>query len=132
LFPCGTLYADEVGASLYNADMEAGKADVAASGYAGEKIVIINPTDFASIAPFGDVTYDLFRKLGLNVEIAETDWGTVVQRRASREPVEKGGWSVFHTWWTGASTANPVISARCADRAMPVGSVSTRMRKLRP
>jgi peptide/nickel transport system substrate-binding protein len=111
LFPCGTPYAREIGASLYKADIEASKADVAASGYAGEKIVIINPTDFASIAPFGDVTYDLFRKLGLNVDIAETDWGTVVQRRASREPVEKGGWSVFHTWWTGASTANPVVSA---------------------
>jgi peptide/nickel transport system substrate-binding protein len=27
-----------------------------------------------------------------------TDWGTVVQRRTSKEPVEKGGWSVMHTW----------------------------------
>ncbi len=110
-FPCGTPYGTELGTSLYKADINAAKADVKASGYAGEKIVIINPTDFASIAPFGDVTHDLFRKLGLNVEIVETDWGTVVQRRGSREPVEKGGWSVFHTWWTGSSTANPAVSA---------------------
>ena len=110
-FPCGTPYGTELGASVYKADIEGAKADIKASGYAGEKIVIINPTDFASIAPFGDVTYDLFRKLGLNVEIAETDWGTVVQRRGSREPVEKGGWSIFHTWWTGSSTANPAVSA---------------------
>jgi len=34
-----------------------------------------------------------------------------VQRRTSRSSVEKGGWSVFHTWWTGASTANPAVSA---------------------
>ena len=27
----------------------------------------------------------------MNVEIVQTDWGTVTQRRASREPVEKGG-----------------------------------------
>jgi peptide/nickel transport system substrate-binding protein len=110
-FPCGTPYGTELGASVYKADIEGAKADINASGYAGEKIVIINPTDFASIAPFGDVTYDLFRKLGLNVEIAETDWGTVVQRRGSREPVQKGGWSIFHTWWTGSSTANPAVSA---------------------
>jgi peptide/nickel transport system substrate-binding protein len=111
VFPCGTPYATEPDGALYKGDIEGAKADIAASGYAGERIVIINPTDFASIAPFGDVTYDLFRKLGLNVEIAETDWGTVVQRRTNRESVDKGGWSVFHTWWTGSSTANPAVSA---------------------
>jgi peptide/nickel transport system substrate-binding protein len=110
-FPCGTPYGSELGAPLYKADINAAKGDIEASGYAGEKIIIINPTDFLSIAPFGDVTYDLFRKLGLNVEIAETDWGTVVQRRTNRGSVDKGGWSVFHTWWTGASTANPAVSA---------------------
>jgi peptide/nickel transport system substrate-binding protein len=40
-----------------------------------------------------------------------TDWGSVVQRRATREPVEKGGWSVFHTWFTGGFIVNPVVSA---------------------
>jgi peptide/nickel transport system substrate-binding protein len=109
VFPCGTPFASEPDTT--SGDLEGAKADIAASGYAGEKIVIINPTDFASIAPLGDVTYDLFRKLGLNVEIVETDWGTVVQRRNNRESVDKGGWSVFHTWWTGSSTANPAVSA---------------------
>lgn len=110
-FPCGTPYGTELGASLYKADLKAAQADIEASGYAGEKIVIINPTDFLSIAPFGDVTYDLFRKLGLNVDIVETDWGTVVQRRTNRGPTSTGGWSIFHTWWTGSSTANPAVSA---------------------
>ena len=40
-----------------------------------------------------------------------TDWGTVVQRRTSKEPVEKGGWSVFHTWFTGGFILNPVVTA---------------------
>ena len=31
----------------------------------------------------------------MNAELQSTDWGSVVQRRATREPVEKGGWSVF-------------------------------------
>ena len=35
----------------------------------------------------------------------------MVQRRATREPVEKGGWSVFHTWFTGGFILNPVVSA---------------------
>jgi hypothetical protein len=43
--------------------------------------------------------------------LQSTDWGSVVQRRATREPVEKGGWSVFHTWFTSGFTLNPVVSA---------------------
>jgi peptide/nickel transport system substrate-binding protein len=37
---------------------------------------------------------DLFRRLGVNLDAALTDWGTVVQRRTSKEPLERGGWSV--------------------------------------
>jgi peptide/nickel transport system substrate-binding protein len=92
-------------------DLEAAKRLIKESKYKGEKVVIINPTDFATIGPLGDITYDLFGKLGLNVELVATDWGSVVQRRASREPVDKGGWSVFHTWFTGGFIMNPVVSA---------------------
>ena len=46
-------------------------------------------------------------KLGLNVDYQASDWGTVVQRRASKEPVEKGGWSIFCTGWEGLNTADP-------------------------
>jgi peptide/nickel transport system substrate-binding protein len=109
-FPCGTTYATEV-SGVAAGDIEAAKRMVEASGYKGEKTVIINPTDFASIGPLGDITNDLFKKLGINVELQATDWGTVVQRRASKEPVEKGGWSVFHTWFTGTFILNPVLTA---------------------
>src|SRR5262249_5620753 len=81
------------------------------AGYRGQKAVIINPTDFATIGPLGDITYDMFKKIGINAELQSTDWGSVVQRRATKEPVEKGGWSVFHTWFTGGVILNPVVSA---------------------
>ena len=48
------------------------------------------------------------QKIGLNVEMVATDWGTVVQRRVSREPVEKGGWSVIHTWAPSTIRYTPV------------------------
>jgi peptide/nickel transport system substrate-binding protein len=54
------------------------------------------------------VTYNLLKELGMNVEIVETDWGTVTQRRASKEPVEKGGWSIIHTWAPSVQIPNPV------------------------
>jgi peptide/nickel transport system substrate-binding protein len=110
LFPCGTRYGQEIGKDVIRGDLKAAQAALKASGYNGEKTVVLNPADVPSIAPFGHVTYDYLRKLGMNVELADTDWGSLVQRRNSKEPVEKGGWSVFHTWWFGTSLATPAIS----------------------
>ncbi|HLY89588.1 MAG TPA: ABC transporter substrate-binding protein [Acetobacteraceae bacterium] len=110
-YPCGTMYGTEVNLPVQQGDLEAAKKMIKEADYNGAKAVIINPTDFPTIGPFGDITYDMFKKLGINAELADTDWGTVVQRRASKEPVEKGGWSVFHTWFTGGFILNPVLTA---------------------
>ncbi len=32
----------------------------------------------------------------------------MVQRRAKQDAVDKGGWNVFHTFWSGLDQANPV------------------------
>jgi len=56
----------------------------------------------------GDITYDLLKQLGMNVELVAVDWATLTNRRASREPVEKGGWSLFHTWAASAVISTPV------------------------
>ncbi len=113
MWPCGTPYESTTGnASLTGPrDLERVKGMIRDAGYRGEKIVIINPTDFPTIGPFGQVTADLLRRLGMNVDLVETDWGSVVQRRASKSPPEQGGWSIFHTWWPSLSIINPAVSA---------------------
>ncbi len=47
----------------------------------------------------------------MNVDLQEMDWGSVTQRRTSREPVEKGGWSIFHTTGSAPGYSNPAVSA---------------------
>ncbi len=110
LFPCGTPYGRRATPDPISepANLDQARALIREAGYAGEKIVIINPTDFPSIAPFGQVTFEMMRKLGLNVELAETDWGSVLTRRNNRGPVSQGGWSVFHSWNNGSSIFDPV------------------------
>lgn len=113
LFPCGTPLGTE-DLSPLNApprSLDRARAALAASGYAGEKVVIINPTDFPLIAPHGQITADRLRRIGFNVELAETDWGTVVQRRVRTEPVDRGGWSIFHTFGSSLAYLNPAVSS---------------------
>ena len=113
LFPCGTPLGTE-DLSPLNApprNLDRARAALQASGYKGEKVVIINPTDFPLIGPHGQVTADRLRRVGFNIELVETDWGTVVQRRVRTEPVEQGGWSIFHTYGSALAYLNPAVSS---------------------
>jgi len=113
LFPCGTPLESEAGAGPLKGphDPAAVKAALAAAGYNGEKVVVLNPTDFPTIGPLGQVTYAALKNAGMNVELAESDWGTVIQRRTSREPTARGGWSIFHTWGSATAWATPATSS---------------------
>jgi peptide/nickel transport system substrate-binding protein len=113
LFPCATPYGTENLSELNMPprSLDRAKAALAESGYKGEKVVIINPTDFPLIGPHGQLAADVLKRIGMNVDLMESDWGTVVQRRASREPVEKGGWSIFHTYGSAMSYINPAVSS---------------------
>jgi ABC-type transport system substrate-binding protein len=79
------------------------------SGYTDQPIRLIGPTDILAPAAMTQVAADLFTRLGFNQDVALSDWGTVIQRRASREPVEKGGWSVLCTAFSSFDFADPAV-----------------------
>jgi peptide/nickel transport system substrate-binding protein len=108
LFPCGMLDGRELGTEAMPGDLSRARAALQAAGYNGEKVVIINPTDLPPIGPMGEVTYDLLKRLGMNVELAASDWGTVTKRRSSREAIDKGGWSILHTLTASSTISTPV------------------------
>jgi peptide/nickel transport system substrate-binding protein len=109
LFPKQTPYHADY-PDLMPADVAKARAMLKEAGYANQKVVIINPTDFPDIGPLGQMSADTLKRAGMNVELAETDWGTVIQRRSSREAVEKGGWSIFHTTGPAGFYGNPAMS----------------------
>src|SRR3546814_10911509 len=76
------------------------------SGYKGEKIVIMAPTDLLSIAQLPLVTAPLLREIGFNVDLQTMDWQTLVGRRAKKDPIDQGGWHIFHTSWYVRSEAH--------------------------
>jgi peptide/nickel transport system substrate-binding protein len=112
-FTCGTPMANEAGAEVLKArrDLEKAKQLIQEAGYNGERIVILSATDQPIVHSQGLVTTELLGSLGLNVELQASDWGTLLQRRAIRKPVEEGGWSMFHTWWGGTDLTDPAVNA---------------------
>lgn len=100
-------YTEAGGDVMKRPNMEAARRLLAESGYANEPVTCLVGQDQPLLKPMGDVTADLLRRLGMNVDFVATDWGTVGQRRAMRNPPGQGGWSMFHTWHAGADTVNP-------------------------
>ena len=120
----GTPMASEVGMEALNSprDMTKVKADLKAAGYNGERVVLMSATDFPVLKAMADVTADMMKRAGLNVDYVATDWGSVVARRAKKESVEQGGWSAFCTAWAGTDHLNPAghLSIRAnGDAAWP-------------
>jgi peptide/nickel transport system substrate-binding protein len=110
-FPPGTPLASDAGLEALTSarDIEKVKRDLTAAGYNGERVVLMAASDFPSLNALAQVTHDMLRRVGMNVEYVSTDWGTVVQRRASRELPERGGWNMFCTFWAGVDMFSPGV-----------------------
>lgn len=88
-------------------DVALAKRLVAESGYKGEPILLMSPTDQPAISQLTHVTRSLFQSVGLNVDYRSMDWATQVSRRANQGPPDKGGWNAFCTLWGGLTVSNP-------------------------
>lgn len=109
LFVPGTPMASTVGVDTMKGskNIEAAKKAIIAAGYKGEKVVVLAASNFPTINAEAQVGGDLLKKLGFNVDYQSLDWGTVVQRRASKEPIDKGGWNIFFTFLGGTGNVTP-------------------------
>jgi peptide/nickel transport system substrate-binding protein len=111
-FTPGTpLYTEDGGDILKGPrNFEAAKRLLAESGYAGQPVTCLAAQDIVAHKAWGDVTADLLKRLGMNVDFVATDWGTVVARRAQKSPPGQGGWQMFHTAHGGVDCTNPATN----------------------
>ena len=119
---CGTPYESAVGSeALVGHDVEKAKALLAAAGYDGSPVTILQPTDIAILNSASLVTAQALRDAGFVVELQAMDWSTLTSRRPITDPPSQGGWNLFHTWALAVDVANPVaniaISGGCRERA---------------
>jgi peptide/nickel transport system substrate-binding protein len=114
--------ASTVGLDRLRKNLEAARSELQAAGAMGARLILLNATDISSINGASLVGADLFRRMGFNVELVSTDWGTLVARRASKNALEQGGWSGFFTFWSGVDHWNPASHASIrghGDNAWP-------------
>jgi peptide/nickel transport system substrate-binding protein len=80
---------------------------------------VLAASTIPSIYAESQVATDVLRRLGMNIDFQTMDWDRVVARRASREPVDKGGWSIFFTslggMWNISPGPNAALRASGAD-----------------
>jgi peptide/nickel transport system substrate-binding protein len=112
LFTLGTPMATKAGMERLNgpANLDAARRAITTAGYRGERVVVMQPTDHPVNNVMAAVGADLFKRLGLNVDIQAMDAGTMFQRRANREGIDKGGWSAFPSMVGGTDSLNPAVS----------------------
>ncbi len=88
-------------------DLAKVRQELQAAGYKGEKVVMLVAVDIPYLKIMGEVTADLFKRIGLNLDYQAIDWTTVVQRRTKMDPAEQGGWNLFCIYDNGANQLDP-------------------------
>lgn len=86
------------------------KALLRQSGYDGSPVVLLHPTDQPFYDAMSQVVAATLKRVGVNLDDQSMDWGTVVQRRNSREPLGKGGWSLFCTSFPALDYVDPIAA----------------------
>ncbi len=116
LLGCGTPMESDVALDWIKTapDFELAKKLFKEAGYDGRPVVILQPTDVPILSTACEVTAQLLRGADVKVELAASDWGGLVTRRAVKGPVDQGGWNIFHTYAGGVAMANPIAISEAA------------------
>jgi peptide/nickel transport system substrate-binding protein len=123
---CDEPFAFQDGADMLNDDIPneqrvaKAKELLKAAGYHGEPVLLMDPVTYPVFHAANQVFAQALKQAGVNVRLEAMDWGTLTSRRAKKEPLDQGGWSMFFTSNDGLQAANPVfeiaMSAGC-DKA---------------
>ena len=111
MFMCDTPYGTDIGSDrLMMQDFDKAKAMLKEAGYGGEEIILMHPTDLPELNAATQVTAQLLRQAGINLNVQAMDWSTLTSRRAEKKSPADGGWNIFHTSWIAPDLVNPVAN----------------------
>jgi peptide/nickel transport system substrate-binding protein len=110
VYACGGPYATRIGAEpMMEHDLTRARQLVKESGYDGQPIVVLHVTDRPSMNAAAIVTRQRLESIGFKVILKGMDWSTSLVARSRKEPPDKGGWNLLHTWWQASDVVNPAV-----------------------
>jgi peptide/nickel transport system substrate-binding protein len=110
---CGTPLSTEAGATAAKFDLATAKAELQASGYKGDTVIILEVAGSISQTASRLLAQNM-KDVGFTVDQQPRDWPTVLARRAKKE-----GWSMFPVYSNGTDMFSPLthfyVAATCND-----------------
>ncbi len=92
----------------HGVDLEKARQLFKDSGYSGDPVIVLQATNFAFMSNSDELIAAQLRKIGVNAQLAPSDWGGVVTRRAVEKPDSEGGWDIFVTADSDYSHSDPI------------------------
>ena len=126
-FGCGSAMENDENIDWFNKGQDIARAAALfkQSGYDGRPVVVLQATDHYFANPAGLFLAQWLRQAGVNVDLAASDWGAVLNRRAVKKPPAEGGWNIFATTSSGLAFGNPISFT--AHAAVPLASTPVRL-----
>ncbi|WNL42603.1 ABC transporter substrate-binding protein [Halomonas sp. PAMB 3264] len=112
VYGCNTALSSEAGGESLTSggSLDEARALLEEAGYDDTPIVLLQPSDVATLTPQPLVVAQALRAAGFNVELRQMDWQTLVSQRASREASSDGGWDMIFTNFGVDSLWSPSIN----------------------
>lgn len=111
-FICGGPYETFAGADPWRQpDVAKAKQLLAESGYKGEKVVLLVPSDIPILNAEALMAEQTMRSIGMNVDVQTSDWATIGARRTRKDATDAGGWSMYVTQAGSFDSDSPITNA---------------------
>ncbi len=89
--------------------------------------MVIHVTDRPVFNKAAIVTRQRLQSIGFNVTLQRMDWSTSIAARARKDPPDKGGWNLFHTYGRRGVIESTAVSPGVVGRGSEMRARSTRV-----
>jgi peptide/nickel transport system substrate-binding protein len=111
-FVCGSPNGTTAGSAPYaHPDLDRARQLLIESGYKGEPVVLLSTHETLFVGMADDYAAENLKQIGLNIQVFESDYGTFMSRRNSKNKPSEGGWNLFITSVSGAGIYSPLSNS---------------------
>lgn len=111
-FSCGTPYESKAGAGSLGMKRDIAKARqlLKEAGYAGQKVVILDPPDVAPLHAAASIIARDLTSIGMSVDVQVMTFSSILQHIYNVDNARQGKWNLFVTYTTVPDTMVPATN----------------------